>query len=241
MSASSARRTISATTGRRSRSPTTPGRSITTPNPRSRTAPSSRAITRASAAAASRSRASSGSRTTSSTRPPGTCRASNANPQPDQADVRAIDIWMSPHGFIKGAMAPGANPVLITRYENGAVGTLAGHRYRKLNIISFTFGKYRINGTINDENLLERIETRIANPVRGDLNYEVEYSQWKKSAASNSRATSTSTPTGTTRPSRRTTMADTIRSASTSRTSGRTIAARRLPSRRMCRTPSLRQ
>ena len=35
-------------------------------------------------------------------------------------------------------MAPGANPVLITRYENGAVGTLAGHRYRKLNIISFT-------------------------------------------------------------------------------------------------------
>ena len=106
-------------------------------------------------------------------------QGNNANPQPDAADVRAIDIWMSPHGFIKGAMAPGANPVLITRYENGAVGTLAGHRYRKLNIISFTFGKYRINGTISEDNLLERVETRIANPVRGDLNYEAEYSQWK--------------------------------------------------------------
>jgi len=106
-------------------------------------------------------------------------QGTNANPQPDQADVRAIDIWMSPHGFIKGAMAPGANPVLITRYENGAVGTLAGHRYRKLNIVSFTFGKYRINGTINEDNLLERVETRVANPVRGDMNYEAEYSQWK--------------------------------------------------------------
>jgi glyoxylase-like metal-dependent hydrolase (beta-lactamase superfamily II) len=70
--------------------------------------------------------------------------------------------------------------VLITRYENGAVGTLAGHNYRKLKIISFTFGKHRINGTINEDNLLERVETRIANPVRGDMNYEAEYSQWKE-------------------------------------------------------------
>jgi glyoxylase-like metal-dependent hydrolase (beta-lactamase superfamily II) len=96
------------------------------------------------------------------------------------ADVRAIDIAMTPHGFVKAAMAPGANPVLLTRYENGAIGTLAGHNYRKLNIISFTFGKYRINGTINAENLLERVETRIANPVRGDMNYEAEYSLWKE-------------------------------------------------------------
>ena len=106
-------------------------------------------------------------------------QGANANPQPEAADVRQIDIWMSPHGFIKGAMALGANPVLITRYENGAVGTLAGHRYRKLNIISFTFGKYRINGTFNEDNLLERVQTRIAHPVRGDINYEAEYTQWR--------------------------------------------------------------
>jgi hypothetical protein len=110
-------------------------------------------------------------------------------------------------------MAPGANPVLITRYENGAVGTLAGHRYRKLNIISFTFGKYRINGTINEDNLLERVETRIANPVRGDLNYEAEYSQWKDVGGVKFPGNFITTPTGTTRPSRRTTMAGTIPSA----------------------------
>ncbi len=59
-----------------------------------------------------------------------------ATPQPGQAAMRAMDVVMNPHGFIKAAMAPGANPVLLTRWENGAVGTLAGHRYRKLNIIS---------------------------------------------------------------------------------------------------------
>jgi glyoxylase-like metal-dependent hydrolase (beta-lactamase superfamily II) len=102
-----------------------------------------------------------------------------ASPQPAMGDVRAIDIAMTPQGFVRAAMAPGANPVLLTRYENGAIGTLAGHSYRKLNIVSITFGKYRINGTINEDNLLERVETRIPNPVRGDMNYEAEYSLWK--------------------------------------------------------------
>ena len=148
------------------------------------------------------------------------------NPQPEAADLRQVDIWMSPHGFIKGAMLPGANPVLITRYENGAIGTMAGHRYRKLNIISFTFGKYRINGTFNDENLLERVQTRIPNPVRGDLNYEAEYTQWKEVGGvkfPGNFHNHTDWDNETQAPN---TMAGTIRSASTSRTSSRTSAAR---------------
>ena len=76
-------------------------------------------------------------------------------------------------------------------------------------------GKYRVNATINDENLPERIQTRIPNPVRGDLNYEVEYSKWRTVGGIKFPATTTITPTGTTRPSRPTTMADTTRSAST--------------------------
>ena len=39
----------------------------------------------------------------------------SANPQPAQGDVRALDIVMNPHGFVKAAMAPGANPMLLTR------------------------------------------------------------------------------------------------------------------------------
>ena len=56
-------------------------------------------------------------------------------------------------------MAPGANPVLIQRYETGR---WAGLRMRKLNIISFNYGKYRLNGTVDENNLLERVETHMS-------------------------------------------------------------------------------
>ncbi len=52
------------------------------------------------------------SRIPSSTNPPGTWWATSRTRSRSQADVRQVDIWMSPHGFVKGAMAPGANPVL---------------------------------------------------------------------------------------------------------------------------------
>jgi glyoxylase-like metal-dependent hydrolase (beta-lactamase superfamily II) len=51
---------------------------------------------------------------------------------------------------------------------------------RRLNIISFmALGKYRINGTINDQNLVERVQTLVPNPVRGDMNQEGEFTQWR--------------------------------------------------------------
>jgi glyoxylase-like metal-dependent hydrolase (beta-lactamase superfamily II) len=101
-------------------------------------------------------------------------------PAPAAAELRQLDIWLNPHGFLKGAMAPGANPVLITRWESGAVGGLSSTVQRRLNIISFmALGKYRINGTINDQNLVERVQTLVPNPVRGDMNQEGEYTQWR--------------------------------------------------------------
>ena len=104
----------------------------------------------------------------------------NTTPAPADAELRQLDIWLTPHGFLKAAMAPGANPVLITRYEGGALGGLNSISLRKVNIISFTvLGKYRVNGTINEENFVERVQTRVSNPVRGDLNWEGEYSGWK--------------------------------------------------------------
>ena len=102
------------------------------------------------------------------------------NPAPAAAEMRQLDIWLTPHGFVKAAMAPGANPVLITRWESGALGGLSSTVQRKLNIISFTaLGKYRINGTINDQNLVERVQTLVPNPVRGDMNQEGEFTQWR--------------------------------------------------------------
>jgi glyoxylase-like metal-dependent hydrolase (beta-lactamase superfamily II) len=104
----------------------------------------------------------------------------NIVPAPSDAELRQLDIWMTPHGFVRGAMAPGANPILITRHEGGALGGLNSVPQRTVHIISFmVMGKYRVNGTINEQNYVERIQTRIPNPVRGDLNWEAEFSQWR--------------------------------------------------------------
>jgi glyoxylase-like metal-dependent hydrolase (beta-lactamase superfamily II) len=91
-------------------------------------------------------------------------------PQPAEAELRQVEILTTPWGFIKGAMAPGANPTMVTRNEYGG----------RVKVVSFmALGKYRINGTINPENLVQRVQTWIPNPVVGDLYYENVYSNYR--------------------------------------------------------------
>ncbi len=92
-------------------------------------------------------------------------------PQPATAELRRLEILLTPWGFIKGAMAPGANPSMVTRNEYGGRST----------VISFVaFGKYRINGTVNPEGLLERVQTWVPNPVVGDMYYENVYTVYRE-------------------------------------------------------------
>ena len=44
-------------------------------------------------------------------------------------------------------------------------------------MVSFTIGKYRVNGTINDQNLVEMTDTWFPNPVYGDMDYEMRLYQ----------------------------------------------------------------
>ncbi|MGH2400206.1 MAG: MBL fold metallo-hydrolase, partial [bacterium] len=91
-------------------------------------------------------------------------------PQPAAAELRRLEILLTPYGFLKGAMAPGANPTVITRNEYGG----------KVTVVSFVaLGKYRVNGTINAQNLLQRVQTWIPNPVVGDLYYENVYTNYR--------------------------------------------------------------
>jgi glyoxylase-like metal-dependent hydrolase (beta-lactamase superfamily II) len=46
-------------------------------------------------------------------------------------------------------------------------------------IVSFKLGKYRMNATFNDQNLLDNVQTWVANPVLGDMLYEIRYTDWK--------------------------------------------------------------
>jgi len=103
-------------------------------------------------------------------------------PAPNSAELWQLDIWLNPPGFIKAAIAPGANPTAIWRWEMAESGrdgaTTAG--IEKVTIVSATvLGKYRVNATINSQNLIQRIQTWVPHPVLGDMNYEHEYTEWQ--------------------------------------------------------------
>jgi glyoxylase-like metal-dependent hydrolase (beta-lactamase superfamily II) len=88
-------------------------------------------------------------------------------PAVPDTDVRQLDILLSPYGFLKAATAANAKGI------EWNVGN------KKFTIVSFTaLGKYRVNGTISD-NLVERVQTWVPNPVLGDMLYEYQYSDYK--------------------------------------------------------------
>ena len=106
----------------------------------------------------------------------------NPIPAPASAELWQLDIWLNPPGFIKAAMAPGANPTAVWRWEmpeSGRDGATTGG-IEKVTVVSATvLGKYRVNATINSQNLIQRIQTWVPHPVLGDMNYEHEYTRWQ--------------------------------------------------------------
>jgi hypothetical protein len=84
----------------------------------------------------------------------------------DAAEYRQLEIVLTPHGFIKTALAQGANPMLVPG---------AGPRRVVLNNV---LGKYKVIGTLED-NVVRRVETWIPNPVLGDMRMDHEYFRWR--------------------------------------------------------------
>jgi len=97
---------------------------------------------------------------------------------PDDAERWQVDLWINPHGFLKAARMPGANPKAFWRWELGEMGRDGATTLpEKVTVVSITLmGKYRVDATINKENLLQRIHTWVPDPVLGDMNYEHEFS-----------------------------------------------------------------
>jgi glyoxylase-like metal-dependent hydrolase (beta-lactamase superfamily II) len=83
-------------------------------------------------------------------------------------DGRLTQIWMTPQGFVKAAMANSAT----VRSE-----TIRGARKT---IVTFTApNKMKFEGVIGDQNLVERIETWYGSPVLGDTKFEASFSAYK--------------------------------------------------------------
>ncbi len=94
------------------------------------------------------------------------------------ADLRQLEIVLSPHGFIKAALA--ATDLKAIRQPIVGPSDFGLSQFGQwVTIVSFSYGKYRVNGTINDQNLIELTGSWIANPVYGDMTYEMRYTMYK--------------------------------------------------------------
>ncbi len=94
------------------------------------------------------------------------------------SDLRQLEIVLTPHGFLKAALAS-TDATAITLPIVGASDYGLSQFGRYVTIVSFTMGKYKVNGTINDRNLVELVDTWIPNPVYGDMDYEMRYTKYK--------------------------------------------------------------
>ena len=86
-------------------------------------------------------------------------------PQLAAAEERQLNIWITPHGFLRAAAAAG----------NAALAGDEGS-----SVISFTaLGKYKVDGSIDAQNHVTRVATKIPNPVMGDTDLVASYSDYK--------------------------------------------------------------
>lgn len=94
-------------------------------------------------------------------------------------ELRQLEIAITPHGFLKAAMAASDTTAIKLRLV-GASDFGLSQFGRWVTIVSFTFlDKYRINGTIDDQNLVELVGTKIPNPFYGELEYEMRYTRYQ--------------------------------------------------------------
>jgi glyoxylase-like metal-dependent hydrolase (beta-lactamase superfamily II) len=85
-------------------------------------------------------------------------------PQPAAVDERTMEIWTTPHGFLRAAAS------------NNATATPVGGGSE----VSFTIGgKHRYIGTIDGQNHVARVQTWIDNPILGDTEVDFIYSDYR--------------------------------------------------------------
>jgi glyoxylase-like metal-dependent hydrolase (beta-lactamase superfamily II) len=95
----------------------------------------------------------------------------------DNTWAQQLEIWITPWGFLKGAAAN--NATVKTQ-------TIAG---KKFEVVTFNSPlkspggpPYKVVGYINNQNLVEKVQTWLENPVFGDMLVEAEYSYYRDGA-----------------------------------------------------------
>ncbi|MCU1338304.1 MAG: hypothetical protein JWO19_3885 [Bryobacterales bacterium] len=100
----------------------------------------------------------------------------NITPQ-NTAWAQQLEIWITPWGFLKGAAANNATV---------KAQTTGGKRYQVVTFnspVKSPGGQpYRVVGYINGQNLVEKVQTWLENPIFGDMLVEAEYTNYRDGA-----------------------------------------------------------
>ena len=87
---------------------------------------------------------------------------------PVAADLRVHDLWTTPHGVIKAALA------------NKATATQQMEDGRQMTAVSFTMpGKMRATAFVNAAGLVEKIDSKMPHPVSGDTASTIRFTDYK--------------------------------------------------------------
>ena len=91
--------------------------------------------------------------------------------------AQQLEIWITPWGFLKGAAANNAT----VRAQ-----TVGGQRYQVVTFnspVKSPGGQpYKVVGYINSQNLVEKVQTWLENPIFGDMLIEAEYTHYRDGA-----------------------------------------------------------
>src|SRR6266511_760768 len=92
----------------------------------------------------------------------------SAIPAPVTVVDRLLQLWITPHGVVKAALAH--NATVPSRTEGD----------KKMTTIAFMEpGKFKVTASVNDQNLVDKVESWVTNPVLGDMLVETTYSDYR--------------------------------------------------------------
>lgn len=88
-------------------------------------------------------------------------------PMVSLAPERQLQIWLTPHGFLRAAA------------EHQATARSAVEGGHAVTTVTFVLGNTRMVGTIDGRHMVTRIQTWMANPVLGDMPVETTFSAYR--------------------------------------------------------------
>jgi glyoxylase-like metal-dependent hydrolase (beta-lactamase superfamily II) len=97
-------------------------------------------------------------------------------PVEQTAWAQQLEIWLTPWGFLRGAQSNGVEA--DTQVVDGTELTVLSFR-SPASQTSPSGLRYQVKGYINDDNLVERIETWVEDPFMGDMHVEAVYGGYR--------------------------------------------------------------